>query len=287
MAVDVDNDGENEVVVGDGKLDIITSIYQERVLFYKNIYNRQWSGIDITNTEICGVHAVMAVDVDNDGENEVVVGGDEFPLSYLKHESGTSWFAPQNWNVSFLIDDEIGSEILPCDTSIGARYYCAADFNGDGIIDLASTFKTWTEAAVGIYIGGVGNGDEKIWDKMQSVLQPLGPKGFRTAHGITCTDWNDDGWVDIIVTERNFDEIIYIENLKGEGFAEPQTIELNAQSGLGCEDPTKIVSGDVDGDGLTDLITICRKAAVMAWVPGWSRNSGSNQNITRHSHTTL
>lgn len=263
---------------GDGLLDIVTGRQQKSIHWFKNNgEGNSWSNTTISFTKTCGVHAVLAADVDGDGEVEMVLGGDEFPLAYIKHQPQTSLDLQENWNIQFLIEGQTtsGSNILPCavEAYSGCRTYCVDDFDGDGIIDLVGAFKTWPEGSVALYKGGEGIGYDKIWGQRTTLLETE-----PTVHGMTCTDWSGNGLPDIIVSNRKSEELIYLENLGDGIFAAPQRMLVTP---LGCTYPTTIVTGDVDGDGITDLIICCKKSDVMIWIPGSSKDLSSRMLSSR------
>jgi hypothetical protein len=167
------------------------------------------------------------------------------------------------------------------------RSICTADFNGDGIPDLATIntgpgtvtvligngsggFSALSSFMVGIYnttavittadFDGDSNVDLAITSGYSFVVVLLGKGtgsfGFpshinadNNTHAIVCADFNGDGKADIATTTRNTTSSVSILLGDGTGF-------FSLATNFSIADlPSSMIQGDFNGDGKTDLAT--------------------------------
>ncbi len=117
-----------------------------------------------------------------------------------------------------------------------------ADFNGDGILDLATanngSFAKSVSVLIGKGTGGAGNGQFNTNVDYSLSAQTL---------GIIARDWDMDGKADIIATESTSGTVAFLKG-KGDGTFFP-AVHLNA----GIE-PYGVDIADLNADGFPDLI---------------------------------
>jgi hypothetical protein len=118
----------------------------------------------------------------------------------------------------------------------------AADFNGDGKLDLAETCATLDDQPCNLLLIQSGNGDGTF---MQSpaVLIPL---AFSGSQSMAVGDFNGDGQPDLAVTNSGANGVNVFLNSEGSLTA------LAAMPATG-EIPTSIAAADFNGDGKLDL----------------------------------
>ena len=144
-----------------------------------------------------------------------------------------------------------------------------ADFDHDGWMDLATTHFGQGVAALTLWHNDHG----KTFTSIQ-----LPKTDLDVAYGIAAIDYDNDGWVDIVVvgateaeTKDGKGEVRLFRNLGPDGFK-----DVTADVGLDkiqLKDPRAIITGDYDNDGATDLlITQNHGPAVLL------KNEGGNQN---------
>jgi trimeric autotransporter adhesin len=118
----------------------------------------------------------------------------------------------------------------------------AADFNGDGKLDLAETCASLDDQPCNLLLIQSGNGDGTF---MQSpaVLIPL---AFSGSQSMAVGDFNGDGQPDLAVTNSGANGVNVFLNSEGSLTA------LAAMPATG-ESPTSIAAADFNGDGKLDL----------------------------------
>lgn len=139
-------------------------------------------------------------------------------------------------------DGTFAAKSLPISLNPAPTFVVAADFNGDGIPDLAvtnSSFSGTVLNAVNIFLG-VGDGSFT-----QKTSVSTGGRPICAVMG----DFNGDGFVDLVVGNADSSTLTVLLG-NGDGtFRPPMTIPSTSISAT----PTAIVAGDFNGDGILDL----------------------------------
>jgi hypothetical protein len=117
------------------------------------------------------------------------------------------------------------------------RSIIVGDFNLDGEADVAVLTPIFPSGRVAILFGNGRGG-----------LQP--PQNYpvgSSSTGIVAADFNNDGALDLAVSNRDSNDVSVLLN-NGDGtFAPAQNLSVNSQ-------PSALAAGDVDGDGYVDLV---------------------------------
>ncbi|MHB1960166.1 MAG: FG-GAP repeat domain-containing protein [Acidobacteriaceae bacterium] len=124
----------------------------------------------------------------------------------------------------------------PVSVGGGADSIVAADFNGDGKLDLAVTNSTDNTLSILL-----GNGDGTF------TPTPSRPVTGVTPFGLAVGDFNGDGKLDLAVANFNDNATILLGN--GDGTFTPAPAQPTTAQGFA------IVTGDFNGDGKLDLAT--------------------------------
>lgn len=176
---------------------------------------------------------VAIVDINGDGKVDIITSNNDATVSILLGTGTGSFSAPSSASTS--------AEV----TVDNAYDLTVADINGDGIQDIVT----------------IGN---ETWGTHVSVLTNNGLGSFETAmptiygsnsdiNAVATGDFNADGFIDIVATQYNstwrdrVSAIVYQNN--GDG-----TFSAPTEFALGGE-PYEVVTADVNGDGVTDIIT--------------------------------
>jgi hypothetical protein len=135
------------------------------------------------------------------------------------------------------------------DGAAGAQMVAVADFNGDGLLDLADV--DWSgPVALSIHMGK-GDGTfmaaaPPCWDTTTSPATPCFA-GSSEPYSLAVGDFNQDGIPDIVITDNNDSDVSVLLG-KGDGTFQPyKTVNTNG-NGAGY-----VVVGDFNRDGKPDL----------------------------------
>jgi uncharacterized repeat protein (TIGR01451 family) len=284
-------------VDGDGDLDVLAALYDgDAVAWYENrtIHRSAvFSQGTAISTTADGAYAVFAVDLDGDGDTDV--------LSALFGDDKVAWY--ENDGAQSFTTHTITT------AAIGAYSVYAADVDGDGDTDVLSasfvdnkvawyendgsqSFTTHTiTAAAGrarsVYAADVdGDGDTDVLsasglDDKVAWYENDGSQGF-TAHTIAtvnaaisvyAADVDGDGDTDVLSASLYDDKVEWYENDGSQSFT-THTITTAANG------PYSVYAADVEGDGDTDVL-----AALGDDTVAWYENDGS-QSFTTHTITT-
>lgn len=230
---------------GDGRKDIIVaSYYDHTVAWFKNSINSKGAldfgdGIIISDS-VLNAQGVTVGDIDSDGDLDVI--------SASSGDNSIAWY------------ENLGDEGRFCEVkrmvdhnAVGARTVVAADFDGDGDVDLASASKD--DDTLAWYPNSDGKG---LFNEKRIInSSALG------AYSLYPIDVDQDGWVDLL-TASNKDNVVGFYRNKKDGTFEFNLIYDNAAFVL------SVYGADLDGDGDID-------AASASYVDGkirWYRNNG-------------
>jgi len=276
IATDLTNDGLLEIITGTGT----------RVNRYLNLGQNNFSSHRILNSNV-GNEATSIVDVDNDGDMDIVgSGGYVFWLPNF----GGGVFGPQEY---------LGNS--------GGYGLATGDISGDGNVDVVTgTFEKlfWfnslgggnftseyfidsIEAISEIKIADLdGDGDNDIvcsaYNESQvKWFENLGSGISWESHllgnspgtsSVTVNDFDNNGTVDIAFAVDGTNSIVWYKNLGNGNFSSSLVIDNSAN------DPTSVVNGDIDGDGLQD---ICYTSDKISWKKNLGNgNWGQEQSIS-------
>ncbi|HXH28760.1 MAG TPA: VCBS repeat-containing protein, partial [Candidatus Polarisedimenticolia bacterium] len=269
---------------GDGDLDALSASFNDdTIAWYENTDGQGGFGpAQALTTTADGAFSVRAVDVDQDGDLDVVAGS--------TNDDSVAWYENTDGQGSF------GSALALTTAADGVRSVFATDLDGDGDVDVLSASYNgqtiaWYENetihrtgsfghAQSIFRGGAANaawsvfpadidGDGDLdalagygntfrWYENADGFGSFTGAGTQTSYAIRSvfgTDVDGDGDVDALVT--TFYATTWYENSDGLG-----TFVAHAVSSDGGD---AIVGADVDGDGDADAVVAFDYDDTIAW----------------------
>lgn len=179
----------------------------------------------------CGWNDIDAVDLDNDGDKDVVItewlGCQNVALSarriFISKNNGNGTFSAPLIKI-----------VNPFPGSI-----TTGDFNEDGRVDIA----TGQSVSIDLHLG-TGTGD---------LLPPISFATQQSPYDIIARDFNKDGHLDIAACTESNNEGMSILLGNGNGTFQPTQNYTGAYS-PDLRNESGITSGDVDGDGNMDIL---------------------------------
>ena len=201
----------------------------------------------VITTDADGAFSVHAVDLDGDGDADVLAASllDDTVAWYENLGGGA--FSSQR--------------VITTDADVAASVH-AADVDGDGDADVLSASR----------------GDDKIaW------YENLGGNQFSSQRVITtdadgafsvhAADLDGDGDADVLSASENDHKIAWYENLGGGAFSSQRVITTNARGAI------SVHAADVDGDGDADVLSASQNDDKIAWYENLGGNQFSSQRV--------
>jgi hypothetical protein len=263
---------------GDGKIDaIISSQTQEQLYFLAGEGNGSFkSPVPLSKQALGEINSLIAVDVNNDGKVDMAFasvaptglnvmlgeGNGKFKAPLFSTTVGVSSIAFADVNGDGLLDVAVPSTYNSLEIPLGdgkgqfgvsktistpgpvygPNSTVAADFNGDGKLDLATAETDFPNGQIAVVLGnGKGGFDSPI-------ISPLLSEAINNGDMMLSGDFNGDGKPDLIVMN---DYSTGFQVLLGNGdgsFQAPVNTDLNTA--------ITFAMGDVNGDGKTDVVVI-------------------------------
>jgi hypothetical protein len=272
-ATDIDNDGDLDV--------FSASSDDDKIAWYENIDGLGSFGVQqIISIEADGAQSVYTTDIDGDGDMDVISSSlNDEKIAWYENTDGLGTFG----------QEQVISDYMP-----GAFSVFAGDLNGNGNMDVFSTFdKTsayydqivwfrnidgqgtfnqedyivagaqFAENVFAADIDGDGDGDilsfsgKLAWYKNEDGLGTFDVQeniAYNGAKSGYAADIDGDGDIDILSSSG---KVAWFENTDGLGtFSTEQIISINAASGF-------VYATDIDGDG--DMDVLSASSTKIAW----------------------
>jgi len=214
---DLDNDGDLDAMGATVFLDIIS--------WYENLDGQGAFGPrNIISNTADGANDVIATDIDNDGDMDVISASDH---------SGLAWYENLDGHGSFSSPKIINNTIT------GSRSVVATDLDGDGDIDILSNGGQPAQVFWMENMDGQGT-----FGTMHVILE-MGDY----ANGIFLADVDGDNDMDVFSATPYINEVAWFENLDGQGTFGSKNIITNTLS-----KPFAVYVEDLDNDGDNDVL---------------------------------
>ncbi|MEM0517891.1 T9SS type A sorting domain-containing protein [Aequorivita flava] len=228
-ATDIDDDGDKDVV--------FASLYDDLVAWHENLDGLGSFG-QFNNIVVQAVFPLSVYPADLDGD------GDLDAISASSIDNKIAWYENLDGLGTFGIQNIIVVNLN------GAGFVRAADVDGDGDMDVLSTSRDDYNIAWHENLDGQGSfGPPQIVSSGMAIGLSLG-----------AIDIDRDGDLDIVSSTGGDSQIVWHENLDGQGnFGPQQLITLNA------DHPSSIYAVDVDGDGDNDVLAAALEGDMITW----------------------
>lgn len=224
-AKDVDNDGDNDIIVGDrGE----NSIY----MYFNTNGLGAFSAAQVITNQVNYVSSVKFVDVNNDGNLDI--------LSASVSDDKIAWFENLDGLGSF------GAENIVSTTINGAFYSTMGDIDNDGLKDIVASSLIDDKIIWFKGLDGLGNFSNE---------NPVA-SSIDNARKVDVKDMDNDGDLDVVYLSRNNNQLLWSENIDGQGtFGTPIVINDNFFTSDFITSELFDVN-DLDNNGMLDIITL-------------------------------
>lgn len=228
FAIDLDGDDDNDV--------LSLSDFDNKLVWYKNLDGLGDFSTRLTiSTQVNGAISVFAIDLDGDGDNDVI--------SSSANDNKIAWYRNDGLG-------NFGAQLIISTNALAARQVTANDIDGDGDIDI-------------IYAAAAA--DKIIWHENTNGLGDFGNERIISTNvngviSVFSQDIDGDDDMDIISTSFGGDEIAWHENIDGLGnFSPKQIISLNVDA------PRFVYAVDLDNDNDIDVLSASHADDKIAW----------------------
>jgi hypothetical protein len=194
-----------------------------------------------------GAHSVFAIDLDNDGDQDV--------LSASTIDDKIAWY--EN-----LGNGEFSSQKIISNNADRASSVFASDLDNDGDQDVLSASTIDDKIA---WYKNLGNGEFSS--------QKIISKNADGANSVFAIDLDNDGDQDVLSASQNDDKIAWYENLGNENFSDQKIISKNADEAI------SVFAIDLDNDGNQDVLSASMNDDKIAWYKNLGNGEFSSQKI--------
>ncbi|HPF40199.1 MAG TPA: VCBS repeat-containing protein [Phycisphaerae bacterium] len=288
VVVDIDLDGDNDVVVG----------YQgppsDRIVLYENMNGLgDFAGPRVVSYRADGVNSIAAGDVDGDGDTDLIAGLQDRITWYERGASGYSAeklisMDANTVGVVALADMDLDGDIdvVSAETN-GSRLAWHENTDGLGSFDTMHVVATGN-AKSDVSLADIDqDGDMDIivcakfmpYISWYENLDALGSFGERNViddvsgevDRIDVIDLDRDGDLDVLAVSVDADTITWYENLDGQQNYSPGTLVLTP-----ANDPRDARAADLDGDGDLDIASVSLADNRVIYYPNLANDCNGN-----------
>ncbi|MBK9460359.1 MAG: VCBS repeat-containing protein [Sphingobacteriales bacterium] len=211
----------------------LTSYYDDKIAWHSNDGSGNFSAEQVITTNANGVLSVYAIDIDGDGDNDV--------LSASQFDNKIAWYI-NNGSGNFSAEQIISTN------ANGASSVYAIDIDGDGDKDVLSA--SFSDAKIAWYIND-GSGSFSV-----EQIITTNADGARSVYAI---DLDGDGDNDVLSASIYDNKIAWYINNGNGNFSSEQVISTNTNGSV------SVYAIDLDGDGDNDVLSASAYGTHVAW----------------------
>ncbi|NEX15357.1 MAG: hypothetical protein C1943_01655 [Halochromatium sp.] len=232
FATDLDGDGDADVLAA---AEIVyENAWTGSITWYENLGDGRFGPQEIVTTAVRGSPSIYAIDLDGDGDADVL------SASYLDDQ--IAWY--ENLGGGYFEPQEIITTAV--DGPTNSVY--AIDLDEDGDADVLSA--SGEDGKIAWYENlGATFGPQQV----------IGMEAMSGASSVYATDLDGDGDADVLSALSNDDKIVWYENLGRGHFGPQQLITISANGA------SSVYAADLDGDGDADVISASLFDDKIAW----------------------
>lgn len=274
---------------GDGRLDVLSASYRDgEIAWYKNLDGHGNFSIQKTISQNnYSANTVLAKDIDGDGDLDVIFAS-ELHVAWQENLDGNGTFGEKK-----IIANEIGviyidvaagdmdgdgdidlvvaefsigrlswyenldglgnfgsKQIINDNFTLGPYNIQVGDINNDGRLDIVTSS----------IINGAANWYENLGGGNFGPPQLISSSGNNNIEFVYAADLDGDNDLDVIVTRRLDNTIVWFENMDGQGNFGPERIITSM-----VDYPMAVYAADIDNDGDLDIVSSSYNDNKIAW----------------------
>ncbi len=233
---------------GDGDMDII-SVHRAGINWYENVNGdgSSWRAANIVSGYGVSVNfsSGYVADMDNDGDNDIVAANSGNGSTGTWDKSGgIGWYENDGEaDPSFTRKNII-------DYAYGANNVVVADLNGDGNLDIVSTWAGYPNNAGSANSKKAVNRHINDGNANPSFTTLAIRTGMPNLTSVFAADMDGDGHADVVTSQRNNESSLSLFKNNGLGAFAYSNIPTNSE----VSDFRSVYPGDINGDGHMDFV---------------------------------